>query len=75
MRSSDYNARPLLLVRAGDVIVAVDQKRISTPGDLVSALDDRTAGETVSLGIRRDAGGGNGGREMSLRVQLQEELS
>jgi S1-C subfamily serine protease len=44
-------------------------------GDLVSALDEHSIGDIVSIRIRRDAGGGNPGKELELTLTLQEEVT
>ena len=44
-------------------------------GDLVSALDEHSIGDKVTLKIRRDAGNGNSGKELELNLTLQEEVT
>ena len=44
-------------------------------GDLVSALDEHSIGDKVTLKIRRDAGNGNSGKELELSLTLQEEVT
>jgi len=58
----------------GDVITAVDAHQVLTTGDLVSALDERSIGDRVTLKIRRDAGSGNAGKEVEVGLTLQEEV-
>jgi S1-C subfamily serine protease len=41
-------------VRAGDVIVAVDGKRIQSPDDVAAAIQDKQPGESVDVEVRRD---------------------
>jgi S1-C subfamily serine protease len=48
----------------GDILVRFDGRELKTVADLLSALDERRAGEQVSLTIQRD------GEEMDVRVTL-----
>ena len=41
-------------VKAGDVIVAIDSKRVATGRDLVAAMKDVEPGQEVALELRRD---------------------
>ena len=41
-------------VRADDVIVAVDGKRITTPDDVAAAIQDKAPGDSVEVELRRD---------------------
>lgn len=54
---------------AGDTIVGLNATRVSTPGDLLSALDELSIGDKAQLKIRR------GSEELVLDIKLQEELS
>jgi S1-C subfamily serine protease len=49
----------------GDVIVAVDGKRVASVGELLGRLDDYKVGDTVKLAVRRD------GRVVEVAVTLQ----
>ena len=51
-------------VRAGDVIVAVDGKRIAGPDDVAAAIQDKEPGESVEVELRRD------GAARTLQVDL-----
>jgi S1-C subfamily serine protease len=51
-------------IRPGDVLTAIDGRRIVTVEDMVAELDRRRAGETVTLTLRRD------GRSITREVEL-----
>jgi S1-C subfamily serine protease len=50
----------------GDIILAVDGKEVDTAAALVARLDEKKAGETVTLKLLRD------GRQMEVKATLQE---
>ncbi len=52
-------------VAAGDIIVAVEGRRVETVGKLLGLLDDYRVGDTVKLSVVRD------GREREVAVTLQ----
>ncbi len=52
---SGYESRMGLLL-AGDVIVGLEGKKITRASDLVTALDDFSIGDKVSLTIQRGVG-------------------
>ena len=52
-------------MRLGDIIVAVDDKPVTSPDDLFHVLESRSAGEEVRLKIRRD------GATQTLTLTLQ----
>ncbi len=52
-------------IAGGDVIVAVEGRRVDTVGKLLARLDDFAIGDTVSLDVVRD------GIERQVRVTLQ----
>lgn len=54
------------------MIVGLDDRRISNPGDLLSALDDREIGDEVVLKARRDASNGSQGQPFELQIVLEE---
>ena len=60
---------------AGDVIVALDQRQVLRSGDLLAALDEHQIGDRVALKVRRDAANGSQGKEVTMDLVLQEELS
>lgn len=51
-------------MRAGDMIVAVEGKKVPKPGDLRDALKDRKAGSVVKVTFRRE------GKERTVEVRL-----
>jgi 2-alkenal reductase len=51
---------------SGDVILAVDDRRVSRVADLVASIDPRTVGETVTITVVR------GGAEQAVQVTLGE---
>ena len=53
-------------VRIGDVIIGIDDFKVSNFDDLYSALDGRKAGEKVIVHVRRD------NRKVSVSLRLQE---
>ena len=59
----------------GDVITALGEREVTTAGDLVAALDNYNVGNDVALQIRRDASGSSQGKNLSLALTLQEEVS
>jgi putative serine protease PepD len=52
-------------VRAGDLIVEFDGRKVTDPDDLVVAIRAKSVGDEVSMKVRRD------GREISVRMVLQ----
>jgi S1-C subfamily serine protease len=52
-------------LRLGDVIVAIDGKRVASTGELLLALEDHQIGDDVELRLERD------GRTEEARVKLQ----
>jgi S1-C subfamily serine protease len=56
-------------VAAGDVIVALEGKRVDTVGRLLGRLDDFSIGDTVTLTVARD------GHEREVRITLQPGAS
>ncbi|MFT4621780.1 MAG: serine protease Do [Myxococcota bacterium] len=56
-------------LRAGDVVVAVDDAAIAGPSDLIAAIGGHRPGETVRLTVLR------GARERTVSVQLGERPS
>jgi len=52
-------------VVAGDIIVAVEGRRVESVGKLLGLLDDYSVGDTVKLAVVRD------GREREVAVTLQ----
>jgi len=52
--ATDKNTPLGFTLQPGDVILAVDDVRIASPGDLGKALDGKRAGDTVSLRLLRD---------------------
>jgi len=65
LRSTRVDSRGEII--AGDVILAVDGKRLESVSDLLSTLDDYKVGDQVRLRIWRE------GRELQLPVTLQAE--
>ncbi|MGQ0721194.1 MAG: PDZ domain-containing protein [Candidatus Eiseniibacteriota bacterium] len=53
-------------LRAGDIVLSVDRKEVGTPSELVDAVRDREAGESVSVSILRD------GKTREIDVKLGE---
>lgn len=51
-------------IRPGDTIIEVDGRRVSSPRELVSAIQNSEVGETADFAVLRD------GREQSLQVRL-----
>ncbi len=54
-------------VRAGDVIVGFEGKRIRTPDQLIVSIRARAVGDTVRLKVRRD------GKELELQMTLEAD--
>jgi putative serine protease PepD len=54
-------------VKAGDVIIGFDGKRIRTPDQLIVSIRARAVGDTVSLKVERD------GQELELRMTLEAD--
>ncbi|GAA3697581.1 hypothetical protein GCM10022399_12400 [Terrabacter ginsenosidimutans] len=54
-------------VKAGDVIVGFEGKRIRTPDQLIVSIRARAVGDTVSLKVRRD------GKELELQMTLEAD--
>lgn len=67
--------RTLSGIAAGDVIIALGERQVSSAGDLVAALDTYNIGDEVVMQIRRDSSGGSQGKSLSLSLTLQEEIS
>lgn len=55
------------IVRAGDIVLAVDGQPVSTPEDVVRLVREREAGDTVALKVRR-AGEDGKSEELDLQV-------
>ena len=53
-------------IELGDIIVAIDEKEVSSSNDLVLILEKHKAGETVTVTILRS------GRRQDLEVTLQD---
>ena len=43
-------------LRAGDVVVSVDGREVSEPGDVSDALDGNEPGDSVEVEVERDGG-------------------
>jgi putative serine protease PepD len=56
-------------VKAGDVIAAVDGKRIQSPDDVAAAIQDKQPGDSVDIEVRR---GGNA-RTISVKLGTRPE--
>jgi putative serine protease PepD len=54
-------------VKAGDVIVGFEGKRIRTPDQLIVSIRARAVGDTVSLKVERD------GKELELQMTLEAD--
>jgi putative serine protease PepD len=54
-------------VKAGDVIVGFEGKRIRTPDQLIVSIRARAVGDTVSLKVQRD------GKELELQMTLEAD--
>ena len=54
------------MLRLGDIVIAIDDQTVSTPADLVLALESRRAGESVTIRLLRD------GEERAAQVRLAE---
>lgn len=54
-------------VKAGDVIVGFEGKRIRTPDQLIVSIRARAVGDTVSLKVQRD------GKELDLQMTLEAD--
>lgn len=53
-------------VRRGDYILSVGEKKVNSPEDLMGALGDKAAGETITIEVWRD------GASQQLTAKLQE---
>ena len=53
-------------VLLGDVIIAIDGKRVTNPRDLFKALDTHNVGDSTVVTILRD------NKQLDLKVQLQD---
>ena len=60
---------------AGDVIVALDRRQVVRSGDLLAALDEHQIGDKVALKVRRDAANGSQGKQVTMDLVLQEEMT
>ena len=67
--------RCLSIRPAGDVIVALDQRQVLRSGDLLAALDEHQIGDKVALKVRRYAANGSQGKEVTMDLVLQEEMT
>jgi putative serine protease PepD len=56
-------------LRAGDVITAVDGKRVRTPDDVAAAVQDRRPGDSVAVEVRR----GGGTRTLDVELAARPE--
>jgi putative serine protease PepD len=56
-------------IRAGDVILRIDELPVTTPDELIVAIRARAPGESISLTVRRD------GAEREVSVTLGEAVS
>jgi len=56
-------------VEIGDIIIAIDNKAVSTPSELNSILDEHEIGDTVQITVMRD------GKKLNARIQLQSARS
>jgi putative serine protease PepD len=54
-------------VKAGDVIIAFEGKRIRTADQLIVSIRARAVGDTVSLRVERD------GQQLELRMTLEAD--
>lgn len=60
-------------LRRGDVVVAVDERRIRNSQELLESIATRTAGDTIALTVTRHTGGEK--QELRLEVALIERPS
>jgi S1-C subfamily serine protease len=62
-------------VSVGDIIRAVDGKRVQTEGDFLVAMDGVAKGDTVALSILRRLGSKSGSQEKYVELDLRVRLS
>ncbi|KAK9864150.1 hypothetical protein WJX84_010087 [Apatococcus fuscideae] len=67
--------RGLTGIVPGDVIIGLEDRKVTRAGDLVSALDDFSIGDTVSLTVQRGVGQQQGPEELKIPIQLEEATS
>ncbi|KAK9908391.1 hypothetical protein WJX75_007197 [Coccomyxa subellipsoidea] len=67
--------RALSGIVAGDVIIGLDSRPVTKPGDLALALDDCSVGDKIVLTVQRGVGNSQGPQQLKLPLELEAEMS